>query len=240
MHTSTTGNERLYVEVVKAENAAQEAHAALFSTHVDAYNRYFDLASEFGEPYVRENCPDITQSVDLIHASIGQIQQLLNSPARRTALIQALVAEMKEMAERPGGENDPVVRLRSDLIELDSFRSGKVDGIKTNFWLHNAMRAVSLLDKTNFSGPAITAWCKVRGLKPKTLDAALLAVAPLWDQYPHQPDQVVLKVSAALDNYPFDVETLLENARSWPEANQELVEGVIVARDLTSSMSLGR
>ncbi|TLX16477.1 hypothetical protein [Rhizobium sp. MHM7A] len=241
MQTSTTGNERFYLEVVKAETAAQEAHSALFSTHADAYNRYFDLASDFGEPYVRENFPDITNSVELINASSAQLQELRsNSPARRNALIESLVAEMREIGAKGGVTDDPVVRLRSDLMELSSFRSERLDGVKIDFWLVNAKRQVSHLDKNGLSGPAITAWCKARGIKPKTLDEALWTIAPLWDQYPHQPIQIISTVSAALDNYPFDADNLLESARSWPEANPELVEGVITARNLTSSMSPGR
>lgn len=240
MQTLTTGNERFYREVVDAEKAAQEAHSTLFSTHADAYNRYFDLASDFGEPYVRENFPDITKSVDLINASGAQLQELRNIPARRNALIESLVAEMMEIGARAGSTDDPVVQLRLDLMELSSFRSERLDGVKTDFWLVNAKRQVSHQDKKALSAPAIIAWCKTRSIKPKTLDEALWTIAPLWDQYPHQPFQVISTVASALDNYPFDADTLLESARSWPEANPELVDGVITVKDLASSMSPGR
>jgi hypothetical protein len=240
MQTFTTGNERFYQQVVSTEVSAQEAHNALYGSHADAFDKFFRVTSEFGEPYARENFPDLANAVDQIYASLGQIHEIRNSPARRVALIESLVAELKELGAKGDKRDDPVVRLRSDLMQLSSFRFERLDGVKIDFWLVNAQRQVSLLDKKGFSAPAIVAWCKVRGIKPKALDDALGSIAPLWDKHPHKPLQVIAAVSAALDSYPFDAGVLLESARSWPEANSELVEGVSAARENTNSMSPGR
>jgi hypothetical protein len=238
MQTSNTGNERFYLEVVKAQTAALEAHSALFSAHADAYNNYFNLVSDFGEPYVRENFPEWADSVDQIYASLARVQEMDRSPARRDALIESLVSEMKEIAEETIEPGDPIIGLRSDLMHLSSFRSERLDGVKIDFWLVNATGQVSFLDKNSLSGSSIIAWCKARGIRPKVLDAALQVVSPLFDQHPYHPHQTISAVSAALDHYPFDADTLLESARFWPEANQELVEGVIAARHLAATMSV--
>jgi len=240
MRNFTSGNERFYLETVEAEAAARKAHSALFSTHADAYNRYYDLASDFGEPYVRENFPEWADSVDKIYASLARVQEMCSSSARRNGLIESLVAEMKDVAENSDVTVDPIVCLRSDLMHLSSFRSERLDGVEIDFWLVHANRQVSLLDKNGLSAPAIAAWCKARSIKPKVIDEALRTISPLWDQYPHQPTQTIDRLSVSLDSYPFDGESLLENARSWPEANSVLLEGVIAARRLASSMSPGR
>ena len=240
MHNSNSGNERFFQQVVSEEVAAQEAHSALCTANSEAFERFFTLRSEFGEPYVRENFPDDANAVDRIYASLGRLQEMRSSTARRAALVESLVAEMKEFAASGEKSDDPVVQLRTDLVKLSAFRADRLDGVKVDLWLTNAQRRVSLLDKNGFSSPAIIAWCKVRKIKPKALDEALIMISPLWDEHPYKPMDIISTVAANLDAYPFDVDVLLENAKAWPEANLDLVGGVIAAREVTNAMSLGR
>lgn len=239
MQFSNAGNERFYHQVVSAEVSAQEAHTALYAANADAFDRFFTLSSEFGEPYVRENFPDMASAVDRIYASLGHLQEMRSSPRRHEALIESLVAEMRDLGTKGEKADDPIVRLRSDLAKLSTFRAERLDGLKVDFWLNNAQRLVSLMDKNGFSAPAIVAWCKVRKIKPKILDAALAKISPLFDEHPYKPLETISTLSAALDDYPFDATALLEEARGWPEVNSELVEGVFTAREVTSSMALG-
>lgn len=240
MHISNSGNERFYHQVVSTEVSAQEAHNALCAANTEAFDRFFTLSSEFGEPYVRENFPDMASAVDRIYASSGHLQEMRSSPRRYEALIESLVAEMKELGTKGEKADDPIVRLRSDLAQLSTFRFERLDGVKVDFWLNNVQRRVSLMDKNGFSAPAIVAWCKLRKIKPKILEDALATIAPLFDEHPYKPLDTISTLSSALNDYPFDAFAVLEEAKAWPEANPELVEGVIAAREVANSMSPGR
>lgn len=237
MTVSTSTNERYYKEIVKIETQAQEAHQLLFAANANAYNQYYDTASKFGEPYVRENFPEITEAVDRIEASIAGLQTLRSSSARRDALMNSLAAEMSYLAANGDPSIDPVIQLRSDLNALSSFRLEKLDGIKINFWYVHASRLVNFLEKNSFSGPAIAGWCEVKGVEPKTLYRALEMISPLWNLYPDHLKEA-FSVAEKLDEYPFDVTTLLESALSWPEAHLDLVKSIIELRSPPNKAAL--
>jgi hypothetical protein len=143
---------------------------------------------------------------------------------------------MEDIAADGEKSADPVVRLRTDLIKLSTFRVERLDGVIVDFWLANAQRLVSLLDKKGLSAPAIVAWCKVLDINPKTLSDALVIIAPLWDKHSLEPLEIISRVAANLDNYPFDPDVLLENAKAWPEANVDLITGVIAAREVRNAI----
>lgn len=221
------GNERYYQDVVAAEAADQARHNTLFTTHADAYNRYFDLLAEFDETYVRENFPDLADAVDKIHASLGALQKSRSeSTERRDNLIKSLVSEIVDIASRNEKHDDPIIRLRSDLRELSKFRSDKLDGVFTDFWVLNVTNHVTR-DRKSISGQIMKAWCKTAGIKPTALDDTMHRIAPLFDQHPSRINETSLGVAEALDDYLFDAEALLAEAQSWPECNEKLLSGVV-------------
>lgn len=237
MKVSKTENERFYREGIQAVIAAEKAHEELFSTHKGAFDRFFDLTSAHDENYVQENFPELKKSVDLIYESSANLQKLKSDPfALRTALMKSLAAEMTAICFQGRMRGDPITKLREDLTKLSVFRKNFLDGIEVDFWFGNAHRVTPFRSRHSISGPAVRAWCKKRNILLGTLDDALIILVPLWDKYTPKPDKNISTILSKLDEYPFDIDELLENARAWPEANLEVVEGVIAARSLALTM----
>lgn len=237
MKVSKTANERFYREGIQTMIDAEKAHEELFSNHKGAFDRFFDLVSAHDENYVQENFPELKKSVDLVYASSANLQKLKSDPyALRTALMKSLVAEMMAICSQGRMRGDPITRLRGDLKKLSIFRKKFLDGKEVDFWFGNAHRVTPFRSRHSLSGPAVRAWCKKRNILPGTLDDALIILVPLWDKYTQKPDKNISAILSKLDEYPFEIDELLDNARSWPEANLEVVEGVIASRSLALTM----
>lgn len=232
MKNSNSGNERFYRDRLKVEVAAENAHKRLFRKHKAAFNQFFDLASKHGESHVRENHPDLAKSVDLVYASTEKLNEVRSDDqARRAALLESLIAEMKAMASADTQGGDPIVRLREDFRALSAFRAKYLDGVNVDFWLFNALSSVGLGAKAWLSGPVVKAWCEVKSVDPDMIVAALSIVSPLWKKEVGTSQDNASTVMSRVDDYPYDIDELLLNARNWWEADRGAVEILVAARE---------
>jgi hypothetical protein len=234
---TSSGNEKFYQDVVAAEAADQARHSALFASHADAYNRYYDLSSVSEERYVRENHPELAKAVDEIYVSLANLQkQRSESTARRDGLIKSLVSEIAVIAARKHETDEPMARLRSDLRELSEFRATKLDGVTTDFWLLNVTNHVAR-DRKSISGHILKQWCKTVGIKPAVLNDGIMCIAPLFDQHPYNPVETMEKVANSLEEQPFDADAFLHQASTWEERNDTILKGVVAHREAKRTVS---
>lgn len=231
MQASKSGNEKFYRDCIKAEIAVENAHKRLFRKHKDAFNRFFDLALEHGEEHVKKNFPELQKAVDIVYASSANLQKVKSDPQPRLdAVKESLVAEMKEIGSKDNSCVDPIIKLRSDFKLLSRFRSDYLDRVHINFWLFNALSTVAFHKKDSLSWSLISTWCEIQNIRPQTLEAALKIISPLWRKDSPTPEDCISAVLAKLDEYPFDIDKLLAEAKTWAESNLEVVEGVMTAR----------
>lgn len=170
--TLETIAERYTASALKSRDVMQ-AHEALATKVLSAYNLYYAFRAQVGEKLAMEYLSDAFAAADEMERSALSVQNA-RSEIIDTVTDCLIDASAVIGIESSGSRMDVAERLAHDLGDLDAFRAHRLDGVKSRF--------VDLLkdgvgfrasERDRLLNRVVASWCKAQSLKLRDTSAAV-------------------------------------------------------------------